>query len=52
VLQIPLAIREDFIPGLLSPEKTLDYLSNKISYQLDSEKRKGLQLFLDYIRKL
>jgi chorismate dehydratase len=52
VLQIPLAIREDFIPGLLSPEKTLDYLSNKISYQLDSEKRKGLQLFLDYIKKL
>jgi chorismate dehydratase len=30
----------------------LDYLTNKISYDLDDEKRKALDLFLDYIRKL
>ena len=30
----------------------LDYLTNKIDYQLDEEKRKALQLFLEYISKL
>ncbi len=29
-----------------------DYLSNKISYDLNSEKRKALDLFLEHIRKL
>lgn len=29
-----------------------DYLLNKISYDLNSEKRKALELFLDYIKKL
>ncbi len=29
-----------------------DYLTNKISYALNDEKRKGLNLFLDYIAKL
>lgn len=30
----------------------LDYLTKKVSYQLDAEKQKGLSLFLDYIAKL
>lgn len=33
-------------------EKALDYLTNKIDYNLDSEKRKALDLFLDYISRL
>jgi chorismate dehydratase len=52
VTNIPQAVADDFKPGLLSPEKTIDYLTNKISYPLDAKKRKGLSLFLEYISKL
>jgi chorismate dehydratase len=31
---------------------SLDYLTNKISYELDDNKRKALDLFLNYIQKL
>ena len=52
VTQIKKALEDDYKEGLLSREATLDYLTNKISYTLDDEKRKALQLFLDYIRRL
>lgn len=49
---IPQAVNEDANTQLLSAEKTLDYLSNKIDYRLNNSKREALQLFLDYIAKL
>lgn len=52
VTHINQAVQEDYVPGLLSIEKTRDYLLNKISYTLDEEKRKGLSCFLDYISRL
>lgn len=36
----------------ISKEKALHYLTERISYNLDAEKTKALNLFLDYIKKL
>jgi chorismate dehydratase len=36
----------------LSAEQTLEYLTERIDYRLDEEKRKALGLFLSYIRQL
>jgi chorismate dehydratase len=36
----------------IGKEKALDYLTKKIDYHLDEEKRKAMDLFLDYIRRL
>jgi chorismate dehydratase len=36
----------------ITKEKALDYLIHKIDYYLDTEKRKALDLFLDYISRL
>jgi chorismate dehydratase len=46
------AVEEDYKPGLLSKEKTLDYLQNKIDYRLDADKIQALNLFLDFIGQL
>jgi chorismate dehydratase len=36
----------------LSEAKTIEYLTKRIDYRLDAEKRRALDLFLEYIRKL
>ena len=36
----------------LSTEKTIEYLTQRIDYRLDADKRKALDLFLSYIRQL
>ena len=46
------AIDEDYNLKSLSKEQTVEYLTKRIDYHLDSEKRKALNLFLDYIKKL
>lgn len=46
------AIDEDYNLNSLSKEQTFEYLTKRIDYNLDSEKRKALNLFLDYIKKL
>jgi chorismate dehydratase len=46
------AVEEDYKPGLLSKDKTLDYLQNKIDYRLDADKIQALNLFLEYIAQL
>ena len=42
-IDIALALESDSYPNCENPE---DYLNNKISYSLDSEKQKGMELFL------
>ncbi|MFH1319122.1 MAG: menaquinone biosynthesis protein [Bacteroidota bacterium] len=40
---------------ILSPitiQQTKDYLNNSISYELDAQKRKGMELFWKYVREL
>ena len=44
-----LALEGDNYPNCTNPE---DYLNNKISYNLDSEKKKGMELFLKKVRDL
>ncbi len=46
------AVDDDYNVKDLSKEKTIEYLSERIDYHLNSDKRKALNLFLDYIRKL
>lgn len=36
----------------ISKEQALEYLTKRIDYNLDAEKRKALALFLDYIKRL
>ncbi|MCE3225984.1 MAG: menaquinone biosynthesis protein [Bacteroidetes bacterium] len=36
----------------ISKEKALEYLTKRIDYNLDDEKRKAMNLFLDYIKRL
>ena len=38
-------------PNLALGNNALDYLKNKISYHLDVDKRKGMELFLELISK-
>jgi chorismate dehydratase len=37
---------------IISPQKALTYLTQKIDFHLDLEKKKAMHLFLDYIRRL
>ncbi|MEO6303363.1 MAG: menaquinone biosynthesis protein [Bacteroidia bacterium] len=46
------AVDDDYNVKNLSKEKTIEYLSNRIDYNLDADKKKALNLFLDYIKKL
>jgi chorismate dehydratase len=46
------AIAEDKSAAQIKNLNATDYLTKKISYNLDPEKRKALDLFLDYIGKL
>lgn len=36
----------------ITKEKAIEYLTQRIDYKLDDEKRKAMNLFLDYIKKL
>ncbi len=49
---ILLAIKEDYNLKSLSKDQTIEYLVNRIDYNLDADKRKALDLFLEYIKKL
>ena len=44
-----LALEGDNYPNCTNPE---DYLNNKISYNLDAEKKKGMELFLKKVSAL
>jgi len=44
-----LALEGDNYPNCRNPE---DYLNNKISYNLDTEKKKGMELFLKKVSAL
>jgi chorismate dehydratase len=46
------AVDDDYNVKDLSKEKTIEYLTARIDYNLNDEKRKALDLFLDYIKKL
>jgi chorismate dehydratase len=46
------AVEEDYRPSYLSKEYTIKYLTQRIDYQLDEDKRQALALFLDYIGEL
>jgi chorismate dehydratase len=50
--QVEKAVAENGPVKNLSPEKTIEYLTQRIDYNLDADKRKALNLFLDYIRQL
>ena len=46
------AIEEDYSNKNLSREQTLEYLTKRIDYRLDADKRKALEMFLGYIKEL
>lgn len=46
------AIEDDYSNKSLSKEKTMEYLTQRIDYRLDDDKRKALDLFLNYIQRL
>ncbi|MDO8999625.1 MAG: menaquinone biosynthesis protein [Bacteroidota bacterium] len=46
------AIDEDYNDTTLSKEKTIEYLTKRIDYNLNSDKTKALNLFLNYIKQL
>ncbi|MBL7909682.1 MAG: menaquinone biosynthesis protein [Bacteroidia bacterium] len=46
------AVDDDYNVKDLSKEKTIEYLSERIDYNLNSDKHKALDLFLDYIKQL
>jgi chorismate dehydratase len=46
------AVEENGPVKNLSPEKTIEYLTQRIDYRLDPDKRRALNLFLDYIKQL
>jgi chorismate dehydratase len=47
-----LAIKEGYNLKSLSKDQTIEYLVKRIDYNLDADKRKALDLFLEYIKKL
>lgn len=49
---IETAVEEDYRAGALSKAQTLEYLTERIDYNLDAEKRKALELFLNYMKQL
>ncbi len=46
------AVEDDYHVKTLSKENTIEYLTHRIDYKLDEEKRKALELFLSYINQL
>lgn len=46
------AVEDDYNVVSLSKKDTIEYLTDRIDYKLDSEKRKALDLFLNYIKAL
>lgn len=46
------AVDDDYNVKDLSKEKTIEYLKERIDYNLNADKRKALDLFLDYIKQL
>lgn len=46
------AIEEDYSNKNLSREQTLEYLTKRIDYRLDADKRKALEKFLGFIKEL
>jgi chorismate dehydratase len=46
------AIREEPAVKGLSKSLTIDYLTERIDYRIDNEKRKALAVFLDYLKQL
>lgn len=46
------AVEADYDVKNLSKENTIEYLTERIDYKLDHDKRKALDLFLDYIKQL
>jgi chorismate dehydratase len=52
VNNIPAAVAVDQHSRHISKELTLEYLTERIDYHLDAEKRKALTLFLDYMKRL
>lgn len=46
------AVNDDYNVKDLSKEKTIEYLSERIDYNLNTNKREALSLFLNYIKKL
>jgi chorismate dehydratase len=46
------AVKDDYVNAHLSKEQTMFYLTQRIDYKLDADKRTALELFLSYIRKL
>lgn len=46
------AIEEDYNLKSLSKTQTIEYLVERIDYNLNADKKKALNLFLDYIKKL
>lgn len=49
---IETAVQENGPVKNLSIAKTIEYLTERIDYRLDDDKRKALTLFLDYIKQL
>jgi len=52
VEQISEALEADYANKALTKEQTLEYLTQRIDYRLDADKRKALELFLNYMRQL
>jgi chorismate dehydratase len=46
------AVEDDYNVVNLSKNDTIEYLTKRIDYKLDLEKRKALELFLNYIKQL
>lgn len=46
------AVEEDYAIKNLSKEDTIIYLTQRIDYKLTNDKRKALNLFLDYIKQI
>ncbi len=52
VTHISEAVEEDYNLKTLSKTQTMEYLSERIDYNLDADKLKALTLFLNYIKRL
>lgn len=46
------AINESYQTTSISKEKTIEYLTERIQYKLDDDKRMAIELFLKYIKEL
>ena len=52
VNNIQQAVNDDFKLTSLSKKDAFNYLTKRINYNLTADKRKGLQLFLEFIKRL